>query len=313
MKKQITYSEKSGTSQSLLTKSETEYPLQVFSKVFTKYSLESILHSIKGIFTASFNVDLQRIIEAGHILASSSQESRTVKECTECTYARLLLVMIDVIDSQLAIAEASMNRLMEENEFHLFAIRPEVACHISTFRLIVTRSRHLLQDINHKVKFDGGDFTLNLNMAKFNLAIFVDEITAPFKLYEDATGRVIEIRNTVESSQNLLTDKVMLDIIMSSLIHVAYAHSRKSTRVFILVEAANERLSFSVKSEGKQMSNAEVENLFKPLNGSITLANNWGANLYMAKKCTDVLGGVIRVLSEKYETVIQAGLPCLLR
>lgn len=58
----MTFSEKSGTSQSLLTKSETEYPLQVFNKVFAKYGLESILHSIKGIFTASFNVDLQRII-----------------------------------------------------------------------------------------------------------------------------------------------------------------------------------------------------------------------------------------------------------
>jgi hypothetical protein len=61
------------------------------------------------------------------------------------------------------------------------------------------------------------------------------------------------------------------------------------------------------------MSNTEVENLFKPLNGSVTLANNWGANLYMAKKCIDVLGGVIRVLCEKDETVIQASLPCLLK
>lgn len=309
----MTYSEKSGTSQSLLTKSETEYPLQVFSKVFMKYSLESILQSIKGVFTTSFNVDLQRIIEAGHILASSLQETRTDKECTNCIYAKLLLVIIDMIDAQLCLAEVAMNRLMEEHEFHFFALRPEVACHISTFRLIVARTRHLLQDINHKVKFSGGDFVLSPNITKFNLAIFVDEVTAPFKLYEDATGRVIEIRNTVESSQNLLTDKVMLDIIISSLIHVAYAHSRKSTRVFILFEAAGERLSFSVKSEGKQMSNAEVENLFKPLNGSITLANNWGANLYMAKKCIDALDGVIRVLSEKYETVIQASLPCLLR
>ncbi|MBW8684687.1 sensor histidine kinase [Chitinophaga sp. B61] len=309
----MTYSEKSESSQSLLTKSETEYPLQVLSKVFMKYSLESILQSIKGVFTASFNVDLQRIIEAGHILASSSEEPRTDKEWTNCICAKLLLVLIDMIDAQLGLAEVAMNRLMEEHEFHLFATRPEVACHISTFRLIMARSRHLLRDINHKVKFSGGDFTLNPNISKFNLAIFVDEVTAPFKLYEDVTGRVIEIRNTVESSQNLLTDKVMLDIIISSLIHVAYAHSRKSTKVFILVEAANERLSFSVKSEGKQMSNAEVDNLFKPLNGSVTLANNWGANLYMAKKCIDILGGVIRVLSEKYETVIQASLPCLLR
>ncbi|WP_044219006.1 histidine kinase [Chitinophaga pinensis] len=313
MKKQMTYSEKSGIGQSLLTKNETEYPLQVFSEVFMKYSLESILQSIKGVFTASFNVDLQRIIEAGHILASSLQETRTDKECTNCIYAKLLLVIIDMIDAQLGLAEVSMNRLIEEHEFHLFVTRPEIACHISTFRLVAARSRHLLRDINHKVKFGGGDFTLNPNMTKFNLAIFVDEITASFKLYEDATGRVIEIRNTVESSQTLLTDKVMLDIIMSSLIHVAYANSKKSTKVFILVEAANERLSFSVKSEGRQMSNTKVENLFKPLNGSITLANNWGANLYMAKKCIDVLGGVIRVLSEKYETVIQASLPCLLR
>ena len=309
----MTCSEKSRTSQSLLTKSETEYPLEVFNKVFTKYSLESILQSIKGVFTTAFNTDLQRIIEAGYILAVSSQEHRTDKERTGCIYSKLLLIIVDMIDAQLGLAEVAMNRLIEEHEFHLFVTRPEVACHISTFRLIVARSRHLLRDINHKIKFSEDDFALNPNITKFNLAIFVDEITASFKLYEDATGRVIEIRNTVESSQNLLTDKVMLDIIMSSLIHVAYAHSRKSTRVFILVEAANERLSFSVKSEGKQMSNAEVENLFKPLNGSITLANNWGANLYMAKKCTDVLGGVIRVLSEKYETVIQAGLPCLLR
>lgn len=309
----MTYSEKSETSRSLLTKSENEYPLQVFGKVFMKYSLESILQSIKGVFTASFNVDLQRIIEAGHILASSSKEHRTDKECTSCIYAKLLLVIIDMIDAQLGLAEVAMNRLMEEHEFHLFAARPEVACHISTFRLVVARSRHLLQDINHKVKFGEGDFTLNSNISKFNLAIFVDEVTAPFKLYEDATGRVIEIRNTVEASQNLLTDKIMLDIIISSLIHIAYAHGRKSTRVFILVEAAVERLSISVKSEGKQMSNADVENLFKPLNGSITLANNWGANLYMAKKCIDALDGVIRVLSEKYETVIQASLPCLLK
>lgn len=309
----MTYSEKSGTSQSLLTKSETEYPLQVFSKVFMKYSLESILQSIKGVFTAPFNVDLQRIIEAGHILASSSQEPRTGKEFTSCIYAKLLLVIIDMIDAQLGFAEVAMNRLMEEHEFYFFVTNPEVACHISTFRLIVARSRHLLRDINHKIKFSEGDFTLNPTITKFNLAVFVDEVTAPFKLFEDATGKVVEIRNTVESSQNLLTDKVMLDIVTSSLIHVAYAHGRKSTRVFILVEATAERLSFSVKSEGKQMSNADVENLFKPLNGSITLANNWGANLYMAKKCIDVLGGVIRVLSEKYETVIQVSLPCLLR
>lgn len=309
----MTCSEKSGTSQSLLTKSETEYPLQVFSKVFMKYSLESILQSIKGVFTTSFNVDLQRIIEAGHILASSSQQSQADKECTSCIYAKLLLVIIDMIDAQLGLAEVAMNRLMEEHEFHLFATRPEIACHISTFRLVVARSRHLLRDINHKVKFDGGDFTLNPGVSKFNLTIFVDEVTAPFKLLEDATGKIVEVRNTVELSQNVLADKVMLDIIISSLIHVAYAHSKKSTRVFILVEAAAERLSISVKSEGKQMSNAEVENLFKPLNGSITLANNWGANLYMAKKCTDVLGGVIRVLSEKYETVIQVSLPCLLK
>ncbi|ACU61666.1 hypothetical protein Cpin_4209 [Chitinophaga pinensis DSM 2588] len=309
----MTYSEKSGTSQSLLTKSETEYPLQVFNKVFMKYSLESILQSMKAVFTASFNVDLQRMIEAGHILASSSQQPRTDEDFANCLHAKLLLVMIDMIDAQLGLAEIAMNRLMEEHEFHLFATRPEIACHISTFRLIMARSRHLLRDINHKVKFSGGDLTLNPNMAKFNLAIFIDEVTAPFKLFEDATGRVVEIRNTVESSQNLLTDKVMLDIIMSSLIHVAYAHSRKSTRVFILVEAVAERLSISVKSEGKQMSNADVENLFKLLNGSITLANNWGANLYMAKKCIDALDGVIRVLSEKYETVIQASLPCLLR
>jgi hypothetical protein len=137
-----------------------------------------------------------------------------------------------MIDSQLAIAEASMNRLMEEHEFHLFATGPEVACHISTFRLIMARSRHLLRDINHKVKFGGGDFKLNPNITKFNLAIFVDEITAPFKLYEDATGKVIEIRNTVDSNQNLLIDKVMLDIIISSLIHVAYAHSRNRQRYF---------------------------------------------------------------------------------
>lgn len=313
MKKQLTYSEKSGTGQSLLTKSETEYPLQVFSKIFAKYSLESILHSIKGIFTASFSVDLQRVIEAGHILASSSKAPQTDHECTNCIYAKLLLVIIDMIDAQLGIAEVAMNRLMKEHEFRLFATMPETACHISTFRLIVARIRHLLQDVDHKVKFSGGDFILNPNMFKFNLTIFVDEVTAPFKLYEDATGRVIEIRNTVESTQNLLTDRVMLEIIISSLIHVAYAHSRKSARVFIFVEAAAERLSISVKSEGKQMSNAEVENLFKPLNGSITLANNWGANLYMAKKCIDALGGVIRVLSEKYETVIQVSLPCLLK
>lgn len=309
----MTYSEKSGSSQSLLTKNEADYPLQVFSKVFAKYSLESILHSIKGVFTTSFHIDLQRIIEAGHILASSSQEPRTNIECTNCQYAKLLLVIIDTIDAQLGLAEVAMNRLMKEHEFHLFATRPEVACHISTFRLIVARIIHLLQDINHKVKFSDGDFSLNPSMTKFNLVIFVDEVTAPFKLYEDATGRVIEIRNTIESSQNVLTDKLMLDIIISSLIHVAYAHSKKSTRVFIVVEAAAERLSFSVKSEGRQMSNTELENLFKPLNGSITLANNWGANLYMAKKCIDVLGGVIRVLSEKYETIIQASLPCLLR
>jgi len=309
----MTYSEKSGTSQSLLTKNETEYPLQVFSKIFTKYSLESILHNIKGVFTASFNTDLQRIIEAGHILASSSQEPRTEKEYANCIYAKLLLVLIDMIDAQLGFAEVAMNRLMEEHEFHLFATRPEVACHISTFRLVVARNRHLLQDINHKVKFGSGDFTLNPNISKFNLAIFVDEVTAPFKLFEDATGRIVEIRNTVELSQNLLTDKIMLDIIISSLIHVAYAHGKKSTRVFILVEASAERLSISVKSEGKHMPNTEVENLFKPLNGSTTLANNWGANLYMAKKCIDALDGVIRVLSEKYETVIQASLPCLLK
>jgi len=310
----MTYSEKSGVNTPLLTKNEKLYPVKVFGKVFSKYNLEAILDNIKSMVNIPVRVELQRIIEAAYLIVNTSPTNvMNETDCINCPHARLMAMMADLIDTQLGIAEQSMNRIIDEHEFRQFTAFPNVGYHITSFRLMVAKTRHLLQEAINKVKFHGDDFTLYANVTKFKLAAFIDETTAPFRLHQDATDKILDLRNTIEDCQSILSDKMMLGVILSSLLHTAFTHSRKPTVVLLWIHAIGENLSLSVKSEGKQLSANDIDNLYKSFNGSISLGGTLAPNLYLAKKCIEVLGGTIHILSEKYETAIQVKIPCLLK
>jgi signal transduction histidine kinase len=309
-----TYSEKSEIVSSLLTKNEVQYPLQVFSDFFTKYSLTTIEKNIKKDTGKSIQVDLKRLLEAGHIM-TTTQVGPPISGLVfgNNSHANFLAVLADVIDAKLKIAETSMNKIIEEHEFRLFAIRPDVACHISTFRMIIANCRNVLQDSINNVKFQQNDFSLHANVTSFNLAMFVDEITSPFRLYEDAIGKILEITNNIAYDQLILSDKIMLEIILSSVLHIAFNHSVRSNMVSLRVHSMGEQLYMSIKSIGKQISDSNIKKLFGPFINTSHLGSTGGVNLYLAKICIEKLGGAIYILSETTETVIEVKLPCLLK
>jgi len=309
-----TYSEKGEIALSLLTKAEIQYPLQVCSDFFRKYSVETIGNSIKKDISTTLQLNLKRLIEASYVMITTQVGQPFASlDSGKSPYTNFLAVIAAILDAKLKVAEYSMNRIIDEHQFRLFAINPEVACHISTFRMIIANCRQVLSNSITNVKFHDNSFSFQPDITHFNLALFVDEVTSPVRLYEDSLGKILEIENNNIYSQLILSDKTMLGVVLSSMLHVAFNHSVKSNMVSLRVHSIDQFLYLSVKSTGKHISDNNIKNLFEPISNTSPLGTTGGANLYLAKMIIEKLRGTIHALSETAETVIQTRLPCLLK
>lgn len=309
-----TYSEKGEIAPSLLTRTEVQNPLQVCNEFFKKYSVETIGNSIKKDISTTLQFNLKRLIEACYIIITTPAVQPVFSlESSNNPYTNFLAAMADIIDAKLQLAEYSMNKIIEEHEFRIFATRPEVACHISTFRMIISNCREVLQDSINNVKFHQNGFSHRANITTFNLAMFVDEITSPFRLYEDSLGKILDVQNNITYSQLILSDKTMLGVILSCVLHIAFKHSAKSNMILLRVHSMGENLNLSVKSTGRQLSEGNIKNLYEPVYNTPLLGSSGGINLYLSKIFIEKLGGTIHILSEPTETVIQVKVPCLLK
>ncbi|WPV70574.1 hypothetical protein [Chitinophaga sp. LS1] len=305
---------------SMLTDSEMADPMLALTRIFMDYELPDLVREVYKLpgQSAGYNLII-RIIEASLLLVKYRDRAGFASPFKDKGIhpgiSTFLVELLNMLELRMKVAKISMDMIMETHEMKLFAIKPEIAYFISTFRMIVGQSSESLKAVVKNLTITKDDFSFLPTKDSINLALFVDEVTAPFRLYEETMGKILEITNTLKYSKIISTDIHMVNIVVTNLLHLGFYYATPGQLVSVGVHSDNhdelEYIVFSVRCNCEPIHPDLIGELFQP----VDFLNDWPftydqeRKLYLSQKIISELRGSIHVISNSAETVFTAKIP----
>lgn len=305
---------------SMLTDSEMADPMLALTRIFMDYEIPDLIREVYKLpgQSAAYNLII-RIIEASLLLVKYRDRAGFVSPYKDKGIhpgiSTFLVEFLNLLELRMKVAKTSMDMIMETHEMKLFAIKPEIAYFISTFRMIVGQSSESLKAVVKSLTISKDAFSFLPTKDSINLALFLDEVTAPFRLYEETMGKILEITNTLKYSRIISTDIHMVNIVVTNLLHLGFYYATPSQLVSVGVHSENrdeqEYIVFSVKCNCEPIHPDLIGELFQP----VDFLNDWPftydqeRKLYLSQKIMSELRGSIHVVSNLAETVFTAKIP----
>ena len=175
---------------------------------------------------------------------------------------------------------------------------------------ISTSGQHLLgliNDILDMSKIENGKFALNIQ--KFNLLKFVDELGIMVRPQAEKKNLHFEINMRGVKQENLLGDKLRINQILINILSnaIKYTPENGSVKMDITelpkINANFARLKFTVTDNGIGMSEEYRKNLFKPftreISSTVNAIQGTGLGMAITKNLVDLMSGTITVKSKQ--------------
>ena len=140
---------------------------------------------------------------------------------------------------------------------------------------------------------------LKLDLKQFNLS---ESITNQILNYETLIeNKNIELECDIEEDINIISEETYLEIIWSNLISNAIKFTDNNGKIIISLRKLNNEITFKIKDTGCGIDSETGKNIFEKFYQGDTSHSKEGNGLGLAlvKKVIDILGGQIRVESEK--------------
>lgn len=165
----------------------------------------------------------------------------------------------------------------------------------------------LINDVLDMSKIENGKGALNIQ--KFNLAEFVNELDAMMRPQAETKNQTFEICVHDLREENLLGDKLRINQILINILSnaIKYTPERGKVRMEISeLPRINEnfaRLRFTVSDNGIGISDDYLEHLFKPftreLSSTVNSIQGTGLGMAITKNLIDLMSGSISVKSKQ--------------
>ena len=140
---------------------------------------------------------------------------------------------------------------------------------------------------------------LKIDLKQFNLS---ESITNQILNYETLIeNKNIELECNIEEDINIISEETYLEIIWSNLISNAIKFTDNNGKIFISLIKLNNEIIFKIKDTGCGIDSETGKNIFEKFYQGDTSHSKEGNGLGLAlvKKVIDILGGQIKVESEK--------------
>lgn len=140
---------------------------------------------------------------------------------------------------------------------------------------------------------------LKLDLKQFNLS---ESITNQILNYETLIeNKNIQLECDIEENINIISEETYLEIIWSNLISNAIKFTDNNGKIFIKLIKLNNEITFKIKDTGCGIDSETGKNIFEKFYQGDTSHSKEGNGLGLAlvKKVIDILGGQIKVESEK--------------
>ena len=167
----------------------------------------------------------------------------------------------------------------------------------------------LINDVLDMSKIENGKFVLNVH--KFNLAEFVDELGIMMRPQADKKNQTFDICVHDVKEENLLGDKLRINQILINILSNAIKYTPENGRIRMDISELpriNEnfaRLRFTVTDNGIGISDDYLEHLFNPFSREVSSTVNsiqgTGLGMAITKNLVDLMSGTISVKSKQGE------------
>ena len=164
----------------------------------------------------------------------------------------------------------------------------------------------LINDILDMSKIENGKFVLNIQ--KFNLAQFVDELDAMMRPQAEKKNQSFEITSKFKQDC-LIGDKLRINQILINILSNAIKYTPEGGKISMdiselpKINANFAHLKFTVTDNGIGMSEEYRENLFKPftreISSTVNAIQGTGLGMAITKNLVDLMGGTITVKSKQ--------------
>lgn len=301
----------------VLSSEERNNPMLAITHVFKDHSLNSLLDLLDHLPAGEGSHLIERVLHAAYLLSCNCPElgyyNPFTKDHIHNGISKVLASFINMMELRMKIAQNSIEQIMGKHEMTTFVIQPEVAYYISTFQMIIKESRTVFKDLMKCMHLSKEDFTFSVEKTCFNLALFIDEVTSPFRLFENTLGNILDIKNTISYSTIIESDKSKLNFILTNLLHLAFFHSNPHQLVTLKVKSRIEKdslyLDFSVKCRCHPIPTNDINRLFETVHISDVFNEEDKGMLYMSNICIKELWGSIKVISNIADTVFEGTIP----
>ena len=165
----------------------------------------------------------------------------------------------------------------------------------------------LINDILDMSKIENGKFALNIQ--KFSLVKFVDELGTMMRPQAEKKNLSFEIVTHNLKADNLLGDKLRINQILINILSnaIKYTPEGGSVKMDISelpkINANFARLKFTVADNGIGMSEEYRQNLFKPftreISSTVNAIQGTGLGMAITKNLVDLMSGTIAVKSKQ--------------
>ncbi|PWV46208.1 sensor histidine kinase KdpD [Chitinophaga sp. S165] len=247
------------------------------------------------------DTEYRRLIEASFILT----ERKTMEEIST---ERFLGLFAHEIKTQLAGASIAIEALVDKMD-KLILCQTDFAYYLTSLKAILFNSNQVLSNMVTTVRFKEEDFSLRAVKESFKVADFLDDCTAPYHLMNETLNRKLLIEHSELQHKSIISDKIKLRQIIQNLLSNAYKYSR-GTDVQLVVTDFADYITFSVISFGHTIPSEELEHILKLFYKVRPGGAGDGVGLYLCQVYTEILGGNIKVTSNKGVTSFTVSIPC---
>jgi len=140
---------------------------------------------------------------------------------------------------------------------------------------------------------------LAVNIEKIELKTIIDDAFENTKYFDSDFS--FDKRINIKSDAPFYSDSRRIKVIINNLISNSLKYGKKDYAAsFIKVNAVvtEEKLFLEIEDNGIGIKTESLQNLFEMFYRATIIASGTGLGLYIAKECTEKLGGTIRVESE---------------
>lgn len=298
-----------------LSDEEMQNPMEVFYAFCTSSDLRTETHKLDRVLASisrsgyEYNrlcydlvdKDYRRIIEASFLLTDR-------KTLEEVSVERFLGLFAHEIKTQLAGASIAIEALME-NMNSFFSREPNLEYYLTSLKAILFNSNQILSNMITTVQFKDGYFSLRSNEHSFRVIDFIDECTVPYLLMNESLSKNLVVEHNQLKDKSIVTDKTKLKQIIQNLLSNAYRYST-GTDIQLIATGFAHYISFSVISLGHTIPPDELKHLLKLFYKVNPGGAGTGVGLYLCQLYVEILGGDIKITSNKGVTSFTVSIPC---